>query len=465
MFVRFFCIIIAVTSYVYGDQIKDKRPNILLILSDDQGYGDAGFQGSKDIKTPNLDRLAGSGLICTNGYVTHPYCSPSRAGLMTGRYQSRFGHERNPRFGTDEGLPLNQKLMPQYLKEAGYTTGWIGKWHLGDSKPYQPGSRGFDQCFGFYGGGHQFLNWKPNPKNEYCMPIMKDGKEVNVTGHLTSRLGKEAAEFVQRNATDKKPWFLYLAFNAPHTPNQPTPEKYAEMSHIPNSQRRAYAAEVSHMDDAIGDVMQALKESGQIDNTLVFFLSDNGGRDIDNEGESLWHGADNGGLRGGKGHVYEGGVRVPFVVSWPAQLPKGKKFDHPISSLDLLPTIMASAKQKLPTNQHYDGMNILPFLNSDKQKPASRTLFWRRSEWRVVGMRQDHMKLVRKHGIKDQLFNLKNDSAEQENIAIKQYDYMQQMEDELDKWLATLAKKDAFLGEGPEPEPQWVPPANMPEKQ
>jgi arylsulfatase A-like enzyme len=195
------------------------RPNILVIVSDDQGYADVGFNGSKDIPTPHLDALARSGVRCTSGYVTHPFCSPTRAALLTGRYQQRFGHEYNPVYDPldkTEGLPLTERLLPQFMKEAGYKTGWIGKWHLGASPAHTPWARGFTETFGFIGGGHRYLGWKPNER-QYTLALTRDGKPVEVTEHLTTRFGDEASAFVKRHSSE--PWFLYLAFNAPHSPH------------------------------------------------------------------------------------------------------------------------------------------------------------------------------------------------------------------------------------------------------
>jgi arylsulfatase A-like enzyme len=251
------------------------RPNILLIVSDDQGYMDAGFQGGKDIPTLSLDRLARSGVRCTSGYVTHPFCSPTRAALMTGRYQQRFGHEYNPSFDpadVRQGLPLDETLLPEPLAKAGYVTGWVGKWHLGHSPAHSPQRRGFNETFGFLGAGHHFQDWKPGPgiwDGEFNIPLQRNGKDVEVEENLTPAFGKEAAAFVTRHA--EKPWFLYLAFNAPHSPHEPTAEARQRFAHIPGA-RGAYCAQVSLMDDAIGAVLQALDQTGQRERTPCVLL-------------------------------------------------------------------------------------------------------------------------------------------------------------------------------------------------
>jgi arylsulfatase A-like enzyme len=232
---------------------RSTRPNILVILSDDQGYADAGFQGSVEIPTPHLDRLAREGLRCTNGYVSHPYCSPSRAGLLTGRYQMRFGHERNPYYDPTnhrEGLSTTETLLPQCLRSAGYATGWIGKWHLGATPEFYPENRGFQETFGFLGDGHRYLGWQLGA-GEYDSAIRRNGKPVEVKQHLTLAFGHEAAAFIRRH--EAGPWFLYLAFNAPHVPHEPTAERLARVKSVRDPQRRGYVAQVSLMDDAIGE--------------------------------------------------------------------------------------------------------------------------------------------------------------------------------------------------------------------
>ena len=399
---------VAIACAIATAQAADPKPNIFLIVSDDQGYADVGFQGCKDIPTPHLDQLAREGLHCTNGYVSHPFCSPTRAGLMTGRYQHRFGHQLNPFYNPadeKEGLPRSEKLLPEYLGKAGYKTGWIGKWHLGAAPKFRPENRGFAETFGFIGGGHKFLNWQVNVKNEYTVPIERNGKPEEVTEHLTTALGKEAASFVTRHKGE--PWFLYLAFNAPHTPHEPTAERLARFSSIENPLRRKYAAQVSLMDDAIGDALEALRTTGQDKDTLVFFFSDNGGPINTN-------GSDNGPLRGGKGDVYDGGVRVPFVVKWPAKLGSGKTYDLPVSSLDVFATSLAVAGAEMPTDKKYDSVNLIPFLSGEKKDAPHDQLFWGRGS--SLAIRQGDSKLVQPGPNQRALYNLKSDIGEKTDI-------------------------------------------------
>ncbi len=404
----------------------DTKPNILVILSDDQGYADVGFNGSKDIPTPHLDALAKSGLRCTSGYVTHPFCSPTRAALMTGRYQQRFGHENNPVYKPNdatEGLPLTEKLLPQSLTEAGWQTGWIGKWHLGATPAHAPWKRGFAECFGFIGGGHQFINWQPK-NEEYNISLVRDGQPSDVPEHLTARFGTEAAAFIGRH-TDA-PWFLYLAFNAPHSPQQPTPEELAKFSGIQDPQRRKYAAQISLMDQAIGQTIEKLDATGQRQRTLVFFFTDNGG--------PLPSACSNAPLRGGKGQVYEGGVRVPFVVSWPGTLPAGKDFAAPVSSLDVYATSLALAGVPMPTDVPHDGVNLIPYLKGENTNAPHPQLFWRTGGGLAHAIREGNWKLVRLKDKPAELYDLAVDIGEALDLATTKPEVVTHLVAALDAW-------------------------------
>ena len=279
-------------------------PNLILILTDDQGYHDVGFNGCKDIPTPNLDSLAGNGIKFTSGYVSYSVCSPSRAGLLTGRYEQRFGHERNPRFEPKNrlsGLPLTETTLADTLGNSGYHTGIIGKWHLGAHPDLHPLQRGFDEFFGMLGGGHRYLPEELAIKNtrqakseedSYRLWIMRNLEPVKTTNYLTDEFSDEAVSFIARNKT--KPFFLYLAYNAPHAPLLATEKYLRRFPGIKNPKRRTYAAMVSAVDDGVGRVLAELRKQGLETNTLVFFLSDNGGPTTDNA-------SNNNPLRGDKG--------------------------------------------------------------------------------------------------------------------------------------------------------------------
>jgi len=412
---------------------ESRRPNILVIVSDDQGYADVGFNGGKAVPTPNLDALAASGVRCTSGYVTHPFCSPTRAGLLTGRYQQRFGHENNPAYNPKDasaGLPLTEKLLPQFLKDAGYRTGWIGKWHLGATPAHAPWNRGFTQTYGFIGGGHAYANWEINAQKEYNVPLTRDGQPTaDVPAHLTEALGQEAAAFIRRNAG--APWMLYLAFNAPHTPHQPTAEREKRFAAVADPVRRKCLAQISLLDDAIGTVTQALAATGQVQDTLVFFFSDNGGTP-----PSL--GADNTPLRGNKGMVYEGGIRVPFVVSWPAQLKAGSIYAEPVSSLDVAATALALAGVPAPTERKLDGVNLVPFLKGEVTGLPHPHLFWRTGGGQSFAVRAGTWKLVRNGKQPDELYDVSKDIAEGSNLASAQPEVVARLSAELAGWNAQL---------------------------
>ncbi len=411
------------------------KPNIIFIVADDMGNADTGFQGCKDIATPHLDALANSGVRCTSGYVSHPFCSPTRAGLMTGRYQQRFGHENNPLFNREDtvaGLPLTETALPKLLRDAGYATGWIGKWHLGAAARFHPLKRGFTDTFGFLGGGHQYFADKlTKPDEEYFTPLERDGAALEVTnGYLTTMFGNEAVAFVERHA--RGPFFLYLAFNCPHGPLQ-APEDYLKRvsGSITDKKRRVYAAMVMAQDDAVGTLMAKLTELNLEEKTLVCFISDNGGPT-----GYMSNGSSNGALRGGKFNVYEGGIRVPFVLRWKGTLPAGRDYDEPLISLDLTATALALAGGEAV--KPLDGVNVIPFLRGEKSDAPHEALFWRSGGGVLYAVRSGAMKLVRRKDAQLELYDLGADIGEQRDLAAVKPDEVKRLEALRVNWNAEL---------------------------
>ncbi len=383
-----------------------RPPNIILILADDLGYADVGFQGLKEFATPNIDRLAAAGIRFTNGYVSHPYCSPSRAGLLTGRYQHRFGHIHNPKFREGEGLPLSETLLPEILAQAGYVSGIVGKWHLGDAPQFHPRERGFDEFFGLLGGGHDYFKSAGSDAREYLIPLEAHGEEVPVEGYLTEQLSEAALDFVERHS--ERPFFLYLAYNAPHGPLQAPPELLERVASIPDPRRRTYGAMVTSLDDGVGDILTLIDNLGLTDRSLVFFLSDNGGPTPANA-------SDNRPLRATKGTVYEGGVRVPFVVAWPGILPSGMHYDQLVSSLDIFPTALAAAGVERPSN--LDGVDLMPYLAGSERASPHDQLYWYSDGGGQYAARTPARKLVRTLDREPELYAIGEDISESDDIS------------------------------------------------
>ena len=386
------------------------KPNIIFIVADDLGYGDLGFNGVKDFKTPYIDALARSGVICRNGYATHPFCSPSRAGLLTGRYQHRFGFEGNPTSKTpDAGLPRSETTIANVLASAGYDTAAIGKWHLGEQDHHHPCAKGFDRFFGLLGGARSYfktndLRWSfANRKGK--RPRTPSSRK----GYLTDLITDEAVSYIEngpRNFQSKedKPFFLYLAYTAPHGPLEAS-EYWLEKvgKDFPNSRRRTYAAMVAALDDGIGKVVKALKDSGNADNTLIFFFSDNGGIAPVNA-------ADNRPFRGIKGTLLEGGIHVPYVVAWPGHIKPNCEFNSPVMTFDAFSTAVAAAGA-IDARQR-DAVNLLPYLLESKQGPVHPALYWRCGNGFQLAMRQGANKFLHVDGMPDRMFDLEADQSE-----------------------------------------------------
>ncbi len=436
------------SSLCVAQKKQHTKPNIIVILADDLGYQDVGFNGCKDIPTPNIDRIAKNGAAFTNAYVAFPVCSPSRAGLMTGRYPQRFGHERNPQYRPHDpnmGLPKSETTLAQTLKTVGYHSGIIGKWHLGADTSNHPIRRGFDEFFGHLGGGHAYFPELLTTKDSYTVEgedksyrtwIMRNHEPVETKKYLTDEFSDEAVSFIERNKD--KPFFLYLSYNAPHAPLQATPKYLNRFKDIPNERRRTYAAMVSALDDGVGQVLNTLQSLKLEENTLVFFLSDNGGPENDNA-------SNNGILREGKSSVYEGGFRVPFAFQWKGKI-KRMVYENPVSALDIYATITALSKASIKQEKPLDGVNLMPFLTGKNKKMPHEVIYVRKYDQDQYVVRDHDLKLVI-HGKtnKKELYNLKNDISETTNIADK---YPQEVErlDQLRKnWNQELIAP-AFLG-------------------
>lgn len=387
----------------------ERKPNILVIVSDDQGYADVGVQGCKDVPTPNLDALAKSGTRFTSGYVSGPYCSPTRAGLLTGRYQTRFGHEFNPGGkGPDVGLPLTETTIADRFKKAGYATALVGKWHLGYEPKFLPDRHGFDHSFGPLGGAVDYFH-HAEPGGEPM--LYQDGKPVRRDGYLTDLITAEA-ERVIRGRPDR-PFFLYVPYTAPHSPFQTPgdrPEKPVSLEESERGTRETYRAMVEHPDRGVGRLLAALDEARLADRTLVVFASDNGGAKY----------ARNAPFSGAKGGLFEGGIRVPCVARWPGVLPAGAEFDQPTATFDLTASILRAAGAEPPADRPLDGIDVLKLVAEQRPIPP-RPLFWRarRGErtWRAV--RDGSLKYVsRQDGnqVTEDLFDLARDPAEKDNL-------------------------------------------------
>ncbi len=420
-----------------------RPPNIVIIVADDMGYADIGAHGSTDIPTPNIDALAAGGIRFTDAYVSGPYCSPTRAGLLTGRYPQRFGHEFNLNLQPEYGLPLDETTLADRLKVAGYRTALFGKWHLGASERFHPLSRGFDEFFGFLGGAHSYFETSPTGPN-----AINDGRiPVSEPAYLTDALAERAASFIRRQQT--QPFLLYLAFNAVHLPLQATDQYLARFQHIGDEQRRTYAAMLSAMDDGIGKTLAALREQGLDRSTLVFFFSDNGGPTMAGTGIN---GSSNSPLRGSKRQTWEGGIRVPFIIRWTGRLAEGKTDSRPIIQLDVLPTALAAAGVKIDPAWNLDGVNLLPFLTDRLSDPPHAALYWRLGD--NVAIRMGDWKLVRtttgslRAANPDllsalsgaELYNLAEDIGEQRNLVAVHPEKFNQLAAEWLRWNRELAR-------------------------
>ena len=436
---KIFILISLLVGWIANTVMAAGKPNIILLFADDLGFADVGYNGCTDIPTPNIDSIANNGVVCEQGYVSAPVCAPSRAGLLTGRYPARFGFEDTPGpFVQSEdveiGIPLHEKNIAERLKPLGYKTGIIGKWHEGRLPQYQPHRRGFNQTFYFTDGWtHYFQQDDPLQK------IKRGNDPVDLNGeYTTDAFGLEAVAFIESNKGD--PFFLYVPFNAPHVPME-APEKLLEQfSCIEDLGRRTLAAMVYSLDQNIGRILSALKANSLDEKTLVIFISDNGGKpSIPDKIESGGGAANfslNTPLKGNKGQLHEGGIRVPFCMQWPSHLPAGKRYEHPVSTLDMLPTIIAATGNTVSSDWKLDGKNLLPYLMGEKTNAPHDTLFWRfLFQWAI---RSTDWKLVKPKGQPLELYHIAIDPNETCNVIADHPEIAERLQTEYNRWNADM---------------------------
>ncbi|MCW8833997.1 MAG: sulfatase-like hydrolase/transferase [Colwellia sp.] len=428
------------------------RPNVIVILADDLGYADVGYHhSSEDVVTPNIDRLAKSGAYFTDGYVTAPVCGPSRVGLITGRYQQRFGyHDNIGPFVRDksivQGLPEEIKTAGDIFKSIGYRTGMVGKWHDGDEQQFWPHNRGFEEFFGFNNGAADYFIGKKNKqksKTKLWGAIYRNDQLVeDFDSYLTDAFGLEAVDYIERHKNE--PFFLYVSFNAVHGPLQARKQDLARFKHIKNKKRRTVVAMNYNMDENIGKILDSLQANQLTENTIVFFLSDNGGKIKGNHSYNLP-------LRGEKNYLWDGGVRIPFAVSWPGHIPTGQILSEPVISLDIMQTALAAAEVRADSSLKLDGVNLLPYLTQQEKALADRYIFWaNNNSWSV---RNREWKLISNKG-KQSLFHINSDMSEKHNLIRSKPEVAMQL----------IKKYNAWNEENEQPRWGWGKQSHLPVK-
>lgn len=465
-------------AWVAQPPVTPKRKlNVVLIVADDLGVSDTSMYEGGRVATPNLDRIANEGVRYGAGYVTAALCSPSRASLLTGRYQQRFGHEAQPHdryvssgleaffarmfMTTDDwrlletrspdkedierqGIPKSELLLPELLKRAGYATGMFGKWHLGWNRDFQPQHRGFDEFTGFY---EAYSLYASPPEQQGIVnqhlpefsdrfiwgrgrsgiaSLVRNDQVVDEPRYLTDVFTDEAIDFIDRH--QQEPFFLYLPYQNPHTPFQAKQEDFDAFPDEKDPIRRTYLALIRSLDTSVGRVLNALDEKGLRDDTLVIFMSDNGA--------ALYtHATTNAPLQGGKFTFFEGGVRVPFAMRWPGQIPAGAKFDAPVSAVDVVGTIASATGLPLPEDRRYDGVDLLPYVRGEASGTPHEALFWRAGYTRAV--RSGSLKLLVDDLAKAHaLFDLATDPGETRDLSATRPDDVARLRAQLDGWNA-----------------------------
>lgn len=461
--------LVAAASPAAAKPAASQRPNVVVIVTDDMGYGDPSLYGNRLIETRSIDSIGRDGVTFTDGYASAPLCSPSRAGLVTGRYQQRFGFEQQISNGAfpelqevreedgslaslqgeaeflRRGVPVSEKNIGEIFRSQGYRTGVVGKWHLGNGADFLPNRRGFDYSFVFYGNTSlqsknlsdpDMLSFKVDYHDELPLVawsreglngVRKNGQVVNVEDYLLFRFRDEAVQFIEDNKD--KPFLLYLPLNAPQPPLQ-VPSPYFERLRpdIRNIHKRAYNALLLAEDDAVGAVLDKLKSAGLDRNTIVFFVSDNG--------SSVSRPGSNAPFSGGKTSTLEGGIRVPYMIRWPAQLPAGQVYRKPVSTLDILPTAVAAAGLALPRDRTLDGVNLLPYLKGGEATPHD-ILYWKLGPESAVRMGKWKLWLNTRAGT-TKLFDLERDPAEANDLSTSEPAVFADLKARYGAWNAAL---------------------------
>ncbi len=414
-----------------------EKPNIILLFSDDAGYADFGFQGSKIMKTPNLDQLAREGVKFTQGYVSASVCGPSRAGLLTGKYQQRFGFEENnvPGYmsasglmGDEMGIPLDQQTMANYLKKLDYKTAFYGKWHLGGADRFHPLKRGFDEFYGFRGGARSYFPYKNIPKSHLDKLERGFGNFQEHEGYLTDVLADEANAFIEKNK--ENPFFIMVSFNAVHTPMDADEGDLKQFPSLEGN-RKKVAAMTLALDRACGKIMDKLKALGLDENTIIVFTNDNGGPTDKNA-------SINKPLSGTKSNHLEGGIRVPFLMKWEGKIKANSTYDFPISTLDLLPTFFSAGGGKTDELKDLDGVDLLPFISGDKKDRPHQVLYWKKEARGAI--RNGDWKLIRFPDRPAELYNIEEDLSEQNNLAAAYPEKVKALYKQLFEWELTLER-------------------------
>ena len=413
------------------------RPNVVLIMTDDAGYGDLGSYGGTDIRTPHLDRLAREGVRFTDFYANAPSCTPTRAGLISGRYQQRVGLEyplgmQRPA-DYDRGLPVTGRSLPQLLKNAGYTTALIGKWHLGWKPQYSPIRHGFDYFFGFKSGFIDFYQHTTPDTPDGNEDLYENDARVRVPGYMTDLVTERSVRWIEQNGT--RPFFIDVAYNAPHwpyqVPDRPSVARDSARHLTPfddsTSTRADYVAMMERVDQGVGRILETLDRLGVRENTIVIFTNDNGGEWLSRNAPLFHH----------KMSVWEGGIRVPAIIRWPGRIPAGTTTPQVGITMDLTASILAVAGASVPGN-YLDGMNLFPILQG--QAPVvERTLFWRGHPARAsVAVRSGDWKLILEPGWRPLLFNLRTDIGERENVIGRHTEVARRLRGLADQWAAEM---------------------------